>query len=281
MTAPVTLTVYFEGTANTLRPITTQVGVFFERTAALDVTDPAVEPADDETQLKMGFSGCGVTAGVPGTLFAFGLAPQCDEVVRRIERIVPGRPIAVNVLGLSRGGIAALMLAQRLSRLAPATLTLSLALFDPVPGNLVATARFLDLFAAAGVPGVLTTATGVLDVSYAPISRVLALYPHEPLPAFALHAPLLPRYPASASVEEDATLGCHQAALYPTYGVANYAIGAACRLSAHRLERFLAECGTAMHADAGAADLEARCLRDCEAAISAAPKPTCAPSCIS
>jgi hypothetical protein len=286
-----------QGTANTLQPATTQVGVFFERTAALDVTDPSVD-AGDADQLKMGFSGCGVTAGLPGTLFAYGLAPQCDEVVARIQSIaahhsirrgrtarstdsagsVPSpmgggesRRLVVNVLGLSRGAVAALMLAQRMSRLPPSLLsrlTLSLALFDPVPGNLVFTARYLDVLAAAGAPGVLTTATGVMDVSYTPIERVLALYPHEPLPWLAFHAPLLPTYPASAAVEEEAMLGCHQAAVYPPARVRGHRIAAACRLSAHRLESFLSSCGTALHPtiDAALADDDV-CLRDCEAAV--------------
>lgn len=287
-----------------LQPVTTQVGAFFERTAALDVTDPAVDFGDAE-QLKMGFSGCGVTAGLAGTLFAFGLARQCDEVFARIQSIAAhhgigrgravrstdsagsasspmggwaGRRLVVNVLGLSRGAVAALMLAQRLARLPPALLSclnLSLALFDPVPGNLVCTARYLDLLAAAGAPGVLTTATGVLDVSYAPIERVLALYPHEPLPALAFHAPLLPSYPPQAAVEEEAMLGCHQGALYPPARVRGHSIAAACRLSAHRLESFLADCGTALHptADAALADDDV-CLRDCEEAAAAGPRPT-------
>lgn len=42
------------------------------------------------------------------------------------------------------------------------------------------------------------------------VRRVLALYPYEPLPDIAFHAPLLPAYPPQALVEEDVTLGCHQ-----------------------------------------------------------------------
>lgn len=35
------LSVYFEGTANTIHPSTTQIGLFFRHTKALDVTDPS------------------------------------------------------------------------------------------------------------------------------------------------------------------------------------------------------------------------------------------------
>ena len=51
-----------------------------------------------------------------------------------------------------------------------------------------------------------------MDVSDAPIKRVLAIYPCEALPDLAFHAPILPKYPPGADVEEDATLGCHQGA---------------------------------------------------------------------
>eukprot|EP00967_Tisochrysis_lutea_P133025 scaffold232859_cov36-Tisochrysis_lutea.AAC.7 len=300
---PVTLSVYFEGTANTLRPVTTQVGRFFERTKALDVTHSNVEFAG-ERQLKMGFDGCGLTAGMPGVLFAYGLAPQCEQVLQRIKAIAAyfctdrdgarapdggdaspgdcssGPPILVNVLGLSRGGVAALMLAQRLARLPQQTLSrlvVSLVLFDPVPGNLVTTARYLDLLATVGLPGVMTTATGVMDVSYAPIDRVLALYPHEPLPAIAFHAPILPKYPTCTVVEEEAMLGCHQGALYAPVRACGHSIAAACRLSAHRLESFLAECGTVLVEEVPAAAAlvsDKICLQDCEDAVAAPPQPS-------
>ena len=60
------------------------------------------------------------------------------------------------------------------------------------------------------------------------LAAVLAIYPHEPLPDLAFHAPILPHYPTSSScgsggsggdscvcdVEELVTLGCHQGALF-------------------------------------------------------------------
>jgi hypothetical protein len=91
--------------------------------------------------------------------------------------------LSLTVVGLSRGAIGALMLARRLSGIRKVDrLRLNLCLFDPVPGNLVTTVRFLDWFR-------LTTASAAMDVSHAPIERVLAVYPYEPLPDLAFHAP--------------------------------------------------------------------------------------------
>ena len=116
---PVVLTVFFEGTANTLQPITTQVGIFFDRTEALDVTDPDTPLPTKITQLRMGFDGCGVTNGMAGVIFAAGLTSQCAVVTARVRQILAAVPsLTVNVLGLSRGGIGALLLAQQLSKLA-------------------------------------------------------------------------------------------------------------------------------------------------------------------
>ena len=64
-----TISVFFEGTANTLDPITTQIGEFAAATCALDITD-AGPPETSRGPFKMAFDGCGVTHGTRGTLFA-------------------------------------------------------------------------------------------------------------------------------------------------------------------------------------------------------------------
>ena len=238
MDAP-TLFVCFEGTANTLRPITTQVGVFFEACVAVDLTDPSVAADAKATAHKIDFDGCGVTHGLAGTIWAYGLATHCDAVCARVEELLAHGPLRVVCLGLSRGGIGALMLAKRFAqrfRADPPGIELHLCLFDPVPGNLVSTVRHLDVFRT-------TTAASCDDVSEcACLRRVLALYPHEPLPDFAFHAPILPRYPKACDVEEDATLGCHQAALYPPRAGAP---DAACLCSFVRIHDFLRDAGVA------------------------------------
>ncbi len=243
----VVLSVYFEGTANTLKPITTQIGVFFELTDGIDVTLSTTPLPGAPTALKMGFHGCGVVAGIAGVIWAVGLQGQCAAVATRVRRLLqawPNAPLVINVLGLSRGGIAALMLAQKLAKLDDAhqrRVRLNLCLYDPVPGNLLWTAQFLD-------PLGTTTANGVIDVSQCSIASALAIYPHEPLPDLAFHAPLLPIFPSSCAVEEDATLGCHQGALYSPATMMRHepSLVGACLLSFLRVHSFLVRSGTAL-----------------------------------
>jgi hypothetical protein len=139
-------------------------------------------------------------------------------------------------LGLSRGGIACMKLARVLSA-APdlaAAVDLHALLFDPVPGNSLAT----------GVP---FTARNSYDLSSCHSLRsVLALYPHQPLPAAALHAPVLPKYPPGCAVEEDVTLGCHQAALFHTAKRPGSEVERASTLACHRIARFLASHGVCL-----------------------------------
>ena len=57
---------------------------------------------------------------LPGTIWASGLAEQCATVCHRVQallRLLAPAPLAVNCVGLSRGGIAALSLAQALGAL--------------------------------------------------------------------------------------------------------------------------------------------------------------------
>ena len=148
---------------------------------------------------------------------------QVEAVAARVTELCAAhdvQPLHVNVLGLSRGGIAAYMLARHVSGLKCASrLRLNLCVFDPVPGNLVSTAKYLDLF------GNVTTANRHIDLRGCRIARCLALYPADPLPDLAFHAPLLPDYPTGCEVEEDATLGCHQACPLCTHGMIPTALG--------------------------------------------------------
>ena len=221
----------------------------------------------------MGYDGCGVTNGIAGTIWAAGLGDQCSEVLLRVNALSElraQRPLHVTAVGLSRGGIGALMLAKRLSDHPLASgadgsirMRLSLCLYDPVPGNLIMTVRWIDPFF-----GRRTTAACATDVSRAPVHRVLALYPHEPLPDFAFHAPLLPTYPPGCDVDEDATLGCHQGALYPPRSVPS-SMYPSCLLSRHRILTFLHACGVPLSgASAGeTTELARACLSICEDAL--------------
>jgi hypothetical protein len=267
-----TLTIYFEGTSNPLWMLVTQIGLFAEITYGLDLKplSPAVPAAPDQRKglsydpltsdaYHIAFDGCGVTNGLGGVIFANGLWSQCEEVVSHIQFILASLgdtthserrgamsaspslssselPISlvVNIVGLSRGGIAVLYLVQLIhKRISDINkLQINLLLFDPVPGNLIWSSRYLDLCS-------FTTANSALDISSCGhIHDVLALYPYQPLPDLAFHAPLFPKYPLSChEVIEDACLGCHQGALfcqpYPE-----------CRLSFARIHDWLESHGT-------------------------------------
>ena len=283
--APLVLSVFFEGTHNEIEPVTTQVGWFFAKTRGVDITSTdARADTSTSTEFKMGFDGCGVVCGLLGTVFALGLASQCSCVVQRVHELMQsGRPLRLNCFGLSRGGCACLMLARRLASLDPGMLAISLCLFDPVPGNSLTVARYLDVCG-------LSTAAACMDVSGCrPLRSVLALYPYEALSDLLLHAPLLPAYPPEnwCEVEEDATLGCHQGALYPPRGEPASAAeepapaspsDLACLLSFVRVKTFLEQCGTPL-ASAGVPLLEdfevqqRRCLRGMAAALAATAAP--------
>ena len=223
------LTIFWEGTANTLDPLTTQIGLFSEACCATPVTASSNNNYDvvvpTEGPLKLSFDGCGVTNGNWGVLFASGLDGQVNVAVQIVETMLQQQQqqdtpqqndeqgVHVVAVGLSRGGMACMKLAQKLANTFPNTtsharqppprVTASLLLFDPVPGNAVST----------GFPW---TACWSQDLSQCHnLQRVLALYPYEALPDLAMHAPTLCRYnPATTLVQEDVTLGCHQGALF-------------------------------------------------------------------
>mmetsp|Transcript_39294 Transcript_39294/g.87832 ORF Transcript_39294/g.87832 Transcript_39294/m.87832 type:complete len:377 (+) Transcript_39294:47-1177(+) len=240
---PAHLTVYFEGTANSIEPLRTQIGLFFTLTDAFDVGGnvggvPVNQPR------KMAFDGCGVTDGFCGTICAKGLRKQCRAVRRQVDSLVAelaaghANPPAlrVNAVGLSRGGVACLYLAQALADLPMSVCELSLLLFDPVPGDLLTIAQ-LDLFG-------LTNTSACCDVSMCTcLARVLALYPYEPLPAIACHAPVLCHYPDHCDVEEEVAPGCHQGALQ-VYGLQPPGLDFDSCLSFLRIRRWLMENGT-------------------------------------
>lgn len=208
---PVILTVFMEGTANPMGRVTTQIALFARRCAATQLDEQSFQPGGihGPGSYKLCFDGCGVSHGLRGTLFATGLSEQCEIVHQYVNAFLSsGLNITLNFLGLSRGGIGGLYLAQELAYLDPAKMLMNMLLFDPVPGNFVTLSRYLDFFSASNT-------NKSMDVSHVPnFGRVLVLYPHEPLPAIAVHAPLLAKFPDGCNLTEDVILGCHQGALF-------------------------------------------------------------------
>lgn len=237
--ADVVLTVFMEGTSNPMRELTTQIGVFAAICDAKDLPDqpPAdFAPPSEPGHYKVAFDGCGVSHGFLGTVVAHGLTEQCAVVRTYVQGFVDAaHRVKVNFLGLSRGGIGGLYLAQKLqASFKPRNVRLNLCLFDPVPGNFIWMARYLDFM------GVVMNTNLAMDISSCDLlGYVLALYPHEPLPDIALHAPLLPTYPepAASRVEEEVVLGCHQGAL-------SGRVSADSCLSFYRIRGFLIDHGT-------------------------------------
>ena len=118
--------------------------MFFSFTAGVDVTEQFARSVVDsgETAFKMAFNGCGVTDGCTGTLFAFGLKRQCRQVKERVQDFLGSNcSVCLNCVGLSRGGIAVMYLIQLLAGMPADLLTMNTLLFDPVPGNLISTAK--------------------------------------------------------------------------------------------------------------------------------------------
>jgi hypothetical protein len=204
-----------EGTANPMDQITTQIALFARMCEACELPSdqgPAngrspCQPAT--THYKLLFAGCGVSHGLRGTIFAHGLREQCSVIRQYLRAFVEeGHFVKLNFVGLSRGGIGGLYLAQELKNFSKSQVLLNMLLFDPVPGNLIWMSRFVDV---AGI----MNANQAMDVSSVDfLNRVIVLYPHEPLPDIAFHAPLIAQFPANCDLEEDVILGCHQGALW-------------------------------------------------------------------
>jgi hypothetical protein len=239
------LIVFFEGTANTLDPVTTQIGIFATACQAHYVHPSPAYAVPARGPLKMAFDGCGVTHGLTGTLFAAGLDGQCDSVVEVVQQMrkqqqqqqqstsTNNQRVLVIAVGLSRGAVACQKLALKLS--GTEQISVSLLLFDPVPGNAVST----------GFP---FTAVWSQNLQHCTnLDQVLAIYPYQPLPDVAMHAPCLVQYPPHCLVEEDVSLGCHQGALYMTTPFPKDQYDMASNLSFQRICGWLEQQGVKLH----------------------------------
>lgn len=208
----VVLTVFMEGTSNPMEHVTTQIALFSQLCGAreLSCNGPGAGNVHDRPgHYKLCFAGCGVTHGIRGVIFAAGLRDQCLVVRAHLEAfLAAGLTVKLNFVGLSRGGIGGVYLAQELADTDPNKVTLHMLLFDPVPGNFINISRYVDWFG-------MSNANASMYVESCPaLRRVLVLYPYQPLPWIAVHAPVLIRFPETASVEYDVILGCHQGALF-------------------------------------------------------------------
>lgn len=213
-TPEVVLTVFWAGTGSSKASMSTQIQVFERYCSAIDISDldGHVEMQEEEakytSQFKMSFDGCAITNGNLGMLFGAGLDGQAEQVVYRVDEFIRlhRRRVTLNLVGLSRGAVACLKLAKKLKYFDPLWLSVNLLAFDPVPGNFVTSAKF-DIFK-------LTHAWANMDLTQcATVNHALILYPYEPLPNLAVHAPMVPIFPPGVAVY-DVILGCHQGAMW-------------------------------------------------------------------
>lgn len=205
---PVTLTVFMEGTSNPIDTVMTQIAFFGKSCDAISLNSSSFsKPSIQPGHYKVCFAGVGVTNGFWGVVLASGLKEQTQLVSQYAAAFVEaGLAVKINFVGLSRGGIGGIHLALELADFAPEQVLLNLLLYDPVPGDFVFMSRYL---------GVTFNACQAMDMSHVGnIGRLVMLYPHEPLPAVALHAPVIPRLPKYCNAEIDVILGCHQGALF-------------------------------------------------------------------
>ena len=108
---------------------TTQIGLFHELDRGIDVGGDATSAAQAARtarengrrsrplRFKMGVDGCGHEHGLAGVVFAFGLRGQCERLaacVRAVRGVLGEPKTQLNIVGLSRGAVAALAVAEML-----------------------------------------------------------------------------------------------------------------------------------------------------------------------
>jgi hypothetical protein len=221
----ITLTIYFSGTGHSIENNEMLAGALHSMTLL------------DKEHAKMGFDGCGVEYGCSGAMFGTGLEEQCEQVVENVIGMLKiGKRVRLNAYGHSRGAVACLLLAKKLGKFDRDILEINLVLMDPVPGNLISSAA-LDFTHR-------TLARQALDVSDCRnLTRVLAIYPHEPLPDYAFHAPIIPQYPPYCEVTEEIIPGCHAGAQLMRNDIIN-GFNNASRITFSMVTQFLVKLGT-------------------------------------
>ncbi|PWY54987.1 hypothetical protein DGG96_14395 [Legionella qingyii] len=211
----ITLTAIFEGTIYSIeQPNTHLHQVLFKDCKGVRINSAEqVDLNKDATHFKMGFNGCGVDYGVKGLLFGAGVKQQSDQLVAVVKKLIKeGYKVKLNCIGLSRGGIAAIMAAIKLAHVDGFHLETNLLLLDPVPGNLFYV-PFLDFFNY-------TLTNNAINLSSSKnLNYVETLYPYlevgddteewvdRVLAKF--HIPIRPTYPQHCQVREEVILGAH------------------------------------------------------------------------
>ncbi|TAL62694.1 MAG: hypothetical protein EPN84_06095 [Legionella sp.] len=211
----ITLTVFFEGTIYSIEQRNSHLYHFFhEDCEGQRIRSPLdLVQFPQLTHFKMGFDGCGVAFGLPGLLFGSGLDSQYNVVESVVKALIKsGAQVKLNCIGLSRGGVACLLLAKKLGAIDLAHLETKLLLLDPVPGNSLLAAR-KDFFSK-------TLANQAMDVSNSRnLTSVHTIYPYQEAgddyPGLddkvvaLMQIPIRPTYPPQCVVNEEVIIGAH------------------------------------------------------------------------
>ncbi len=223
-------TVYFSGNSHQISDNQMLASFLYKYTAH-----------DGKEFFRKGYDGCGVTNGLMGTIFGSGLKEQAEEVVAEVLALVKkGHRVILNCYAHSRGAMAALTMIRLLRTYDRSMIEINLAMLDPVPGNLLTTAK-IDFMHVS-------LANQNVDVSDCRnLTRVIALYPNIPLPDIAVHAPLLPRYPDKCDVEESIVPGCHAETQYLQEYSDELSMTNRTFIVYARTLRFLQDCGTRLN----------------------------------
>jgi hypothetical protein len=240
---PAILSVFWCGTDGNKNLLTTHVQLFGQWCEAVDISDlkgPLTLPDDENPPLhyKLRLDGCGVAFGMMGVIFGAGLSEQASLIRDRVSELstLHRRKVVLNLFGLSRGAVGCFIAAKKFKKFDPNFFEIHMLAFDPVPGNFVTTAKF-DLLG-------LTNAWGNMDLkSIAVVKTALLLYPCEPLPDTAVHAPMIPLF-APGIATYDVILGCHQGAMWG-FGPGLQPLDV--RISATIIKNFLASHGTILN----------------------------------
>lgn len=133
-----------------------------------------------------------------------------DDIVKELLR--SGYKVKLNAIGLSRGGIAALLLSKKLGYIDSYHLETNLLLLDPLPGN-ASIVPAIDIFG-------FSLANQAMDVSLSKnLKYVESLYPYlevgddtgDSTDKFLarFHVPIRTAYPSFTEVREEVILGAH------------------------------------------------------------------------
>ncbi len=240
------LTVYFNGTSLTLKPLDKEnkfgVEVITWTLPSFLYQEKCTERT--ETSVVRGYDGSGVTHGWLGEIYGWGLDAAFDELEKIIKDANQAdHPVTLNVFGVSRGAISAMLLALKLKDIDTTLLNINLLLHEPVPGNARAT---------VAIDGYDVTLTNqVMDMRACQnLTRVSTIYTNETeqlswLGTCLPFSPLRTRlFPSTCQVEETVVQGAHSSVqrIWETPGYYRFSMEKLVLFGI--VHDFLADCGT-------------------------------------